>query len=580
MTWLSPDAWVEACGAAGTALLGPYVPRGGEDALLDALGSDPRRLAFLLGESGVDTSRMALEVARCASEAFYPAPLPLQDPARSCSELAERLRAVPATDRPTVVLDGPNREELVALGRMLLCEPIHPRLLVLVPATVDEARGLLHAAERYPFASAIVATLEEKRSATPDLTDAPEALLPFALAGRRKTDRLDGEAARLCKKGLLAEDPASGTTLCLLPDRARRSLIDSAILRHSDGAGRLGRMFAADPTLRTRASLTLLKWGTEATLAPLFDLLVAGSAADFLALLEGIDIRPPFAPWLAKRLSAHAEALLGAQPDVETAARLEDQLARLAISEWDPDGAAHWADAAMARQVPALNARLAERLAESTLDPDAHRRAAAAFREAEDQAGLARVLHRLVRVLLLSEKFDEARVYCAELLELENARGSFVGALAARTLATEIAVQRGDLPGALAYAEHVLADRRRLGDTQGQILILHRLSMLRGAAAGAEQALHEALRLEQTVANPIGEAACHLALGDTAVRRGASKTGALHYASALEIYEAHGMPALDGLRSALDRARGTVPADPPPVAPSRLVQISLRRPAH
>lgn len=581
MSWLPPDAWLDACGAAADGLRTPYVSRQGEDVLWETLGLDPRRAALLVGEPGTGTSRMALELARRAVTAFYPDPLPPPNAARRAAELTARLRDVPSAQRPLVVLDGPNRSEAFALAQPLLHEPIHPRLLVLIPATVDEARRLLHGADRYPYANALVATIDVAAgSARPELAGLPrDALLPFALAGRRRTIAGCGgdDHALLHERWLLAEHRPSGTTLCLLSDRARRTLVEDELVLAADGPARLARILADDPSLRPHATATLLRWSDEPRQLDFHDVLFGAPVMELLETLDHLDLAPPISPRLAQHLRARLAALLEAESDPQTAARLEEQLAHVAFAEWDTDSGARWLRAALQRQLPSMRERLAEQLAQASVDAASYDQVAADYRARNDLAGLARALRAAARLHSLAERLDEAAARCAEWLAVEEAGDSFVGAVAARTLAVEIEAQRGNVDAAIAHAERVLVDRRRIGDVQGQLLILHRLSTLRQTLAGSRAALNEALELEHAVGNPLGEATCLVALGEVAARRGERSTAASHYAAALTICEAHQMPGLDGLRAALDCARGRFSAERSPPATSPLVPLSLRK---
>ncbi|MGZ3475016.1 MAG: hypothetical protein ACXWUG_12485, partial [Polyangiales bacterium] len=109
----------------------PYRPRGGEDALAQAIDGDPRRLIAIVAAPGAGSSRLAIEMAKRAPKAFV-----LQEEGEP-EALAELLRGV--SGRPILVLDG--ERALRVLGRFVERE-IHPRLAVVVPASETNAPRL------------------------------------------------------------------------------------------------------------------------------------------------------------------------------------------------------------------------------------------------------------------------------------------------------------------------------------------------------------------------------------------------------------------------------------------------------
>lgn len=373
--WLSPADWLDTMCAAADGLRRPYIPRGGEDALVSALALDPRRLVLLIGDAGSGTSRLAVELACRTARSYYPQPGACPDPTVAIAELAARLAGAPEQPRPLVVLDGPAPVELNRLARALLSSPLHPRLIVLVPTTAARARALLQAAGDYPAGSALVVSVS-------------------------------------------AHQTAAGTT------------------PPGDGSG--------------------------------------GSTS-----------------------SARAE---------------------------EPSHV----DATSVAPAP------------------------------EDATDGGEISRKMVRQLCIEGRFEEAASACAELIGREMDRGDFAGLLAARTLAGDIAAERGDREAALAFAEQALAGRRAIGELRGQILMLHRIAALRRLAGNldaASAALIEALALETAVGNPRGVALCRHALGQLAESRGEAVTAADHYASALELLAPDDSPAIAALREALTRAR-------------------------
>jgi hypothetical protein len=588
VSWLSADAWLAACGAAVHGLYAPYEPQGNEDALAAVLKADPRRLLVLVGAPGAGTSRLALELARQSdAPAFYPDPVAPPEPLAAAAALAEVLRTVPATARPIVVLDGPIFEESMAWAAPLVHEPLHPRLLVIVPCTVTRAPEVPWRAGRYALHNIIVAQVAGQGSppmvpATPLSDD----LLGLVLAGRRPTALL-GEIQALEAERLTASHAASGTTVCLLGDRQRHALVDAT------GPGRIADLLRTDPTLAPGAFVSLVRWTRGELPEPVLAALLAAPPREFAALLERArqeELLEPDAR-VTQQLRDATHAALAGDLDEDTALALTEQAALFAAATADFEGALARLRTALVRAPEGERRRRLLGLA-ATLDDDPELYAAAACREAGDAEGEARVLAGWAMALFRLERWDAAAERAVSWLGAEEARGFFAGRLAARQLSFEIAIARHRREEALAIAACMLPELRARADVRGQVLLLRRVAWLHmeaGDDPAAERALCEALGLEQAIGDELGEATCRWSLGDLAMRRCDSSAAAEHYRAALAVHEAHGLPTVLRLRAALAAAhavasapaRGdtcSAPTAEPLVSASPLVELRAPRP--
>jgi tetratricopeptide (TPR) repeat protein len=549
MTWLAPDAWLPACGAPADGLCDPYVPLGGEDALWHALEADPRRLTFIIGRG---SSRVALELAHRATVAFYPDPVLAPAPHAAVSELAVRLTRVPHSTRPVVVLDGPNRVETFAFASALLTQSIHPRLLVLVPGTIDEARWLLRLAGT-AMANARVVLLPEDAAYSPPPAGLPiDALLPFALAGRRASDRAPA-GAELRERRLVVDDQRSRTTLCLLPDRTRHVVLAHGLMFATDGPTRLRALLADDPAIRPYAALALLQFADASTFADLEPALFDVAAP---ALLHVLDYLRDTAAWMpppvAKRLASRADALTARDSDPAHAAALARYVALHERVDGNIDGAIARLRAWDERELhDCVRGPLLETLADMTQDADAYDRALAVYRKGQDVDGLRRVLPALIRVLEIAGDRARADELLAELAGVgDPARVTSI------SLELDRAQGRGELEHAIVHAGRLLAELRARGDYRGQVVTLHRRAMLRRGndLAGAEADVREALQLERAADNARGEMWCHRVLARLAEEREEPEQALVHYTLALTEHEAQGLPT-GLLREAIVRTR-------------------------
>lgn len=559
--WLSADAWLAACGAAGAGLDTPYEPRGDEEALEAVLAADPRRLLVLVGAPGAGTSRMALELARRSSApAFYPDPVAPSEPLAGAAALGEVLRTVPETARPLVVLDGPSFEDAMAWAAPLVHEPLHPRLLVIVPCAGPRAPEVPLRAGRYAPHNIIVAQVAGQ-GAPPVVPDIPlsDDLLGLALAGRRPTGVLS-EVSALRTRGLAASHAPSGTTVCLLGERQRRALVDAA------GPLRIADLLRADPTLAPGAFVSLARWTRGALPESILAALLAAPPRELATLLERARQEELLEPDAAvtRRLRDATYAALAGELDTDTALALTEQAALFEAAAADFEGAlarlrtalAHAPEGERRGRLVVLAATLGD-------DLDLYAAAAAALRASGDAEGEARMLAAWATALFRLERWDEAAERAAAWLGTEDARGFFSGRLAARQLSFEIAIARHRPEEALAIAAWILPELRDRADVRGQVLVLRRVAWLHmeaGDAPAADRVLREALGFEQAIGNELGAATCRWSLGDLAMRQGDPSAAAEHYGAALAVHEAHDLPSVPRLRAALAGARAAAHA--------------------
>ncbi|HEX2574662.1 MAG TPA: hypothetical protein VH877_34260 [Polyangia bacterium] len=589
MSWLSADAWLAACGAAAHGLYALYEPQGNEDGLAAVLAADPRRLLVLVGAPGAGTSRLALELARQGGTlAFYPDPAAPPDPL-AVAALAEALRAVPETARPIVVLDGPLWEEALAWAAPLVHEPLHPRLLVIVPCTIERAPEVPRRAGRYAPHNIIVAQVAGQ-GAPPVVPGVPlsDDLLGLALAGRRPTCTIGGLEA-LHAERLAASHAPSGTTVCLLGERQRRALADAA------GPARIAGLLHADPTIAPGAFVSLMRWTRGALPAEVLAAVLTAPAGELAALLERARQEGVLEPEAAvtRRLRDATQAALAGDLEEDTALALMEQAALFAAAAADVEGALAHLRAVIARAPEGERRRRLLGLA-ATLGDDLglYAATAATLRQAGDAEGEARVLAAWATALFRMERWDEAAERAAAWLNAEEARGFFSGRLAARQFSFEIAIARHRYDEALTIAASMLPELRARADVRGQVLALRRVAWLHmeaGDDPAAEGALGEALGLELAIGDELGAATCRWSLGDLAMRRGDALAAVERYGAALAIHEAHDLPTVPRLRAALAAARiaasapaGTgaisAPTADPLVSAPPLVELRATRP--
>lgn len=594
MSWLSAEAWLAACGAAAHGLYAAYEPQGNEDVLAAVLATDPRRLLVLVGAQGAGTSRLALELARQGgAPAFYPDPVGPPEPLVAASALAEALRTVPATARPIVVLDGPSFEESMAWAAPLVHEPLHPRLLVIVPCAVTLAPEVPWRAGRYAPHNIIVAQVAGE-GAPPMIPAVPlsDDLLGLALAGRRPTAALD-EVQVLQAERLAASHAPSGTTVCLLGERQRCALVDAA------GPERIASLLRADPTLAPGAFVSFARWTRGEFPGPVLAALLAAPPREFAALLERArqeELLDP-ADGVTRQLCNVTHTALAGEPDEDTALALTEQAVLFDATAADFESALARLRTALAcapegerrRRLLGLAATLGD-------DLEFYAQAVAAFHAAGDAEGEARMLAAWATALFRLECWDAAAERAAAWFSMEDARGFFSGRLAARQLSFEIAIARHRHDEALAIAACMLPELRARADVRGQVLALRRVAWLHmegGDDPAADRALREAIGLVQATGDELGEATCRWNLGDLAMRRCDAIAAAEHYRAALAVHEAHDLPMVPRLRAALAAAiaagraavsslersgTSSAPTAEPLVSASPLVELRATRP--
>jgi tetratricopeptide (TPR) repeat protein len=572
--WLPPDAWIDVCGAHG--LRQPYRPRGSEETLARVLASDPRRVAAVIAPPGAGASRLCLELARSAPRALYPDPRAQPDPERAARELTHDLAHMSGDARPVVVLDGPSPDHALAALPFLASRRIHPRLLVLVPADPETA-GRLPVLSGLSHASLIAVAIEGVAEPPPP---APDALLPFVLADHTPADVFPPEEL-LREQGWLID--AWRGVLARVGARARRALIERLVLAAAGGAGQLGEILDAAPTLRRGALASILRFtGGE----PADDVLTALLAGDDPALLDADALARQAIPASARvlsRLADRAGERLAAELDEERAAMLSEILARDAARRGQPALDALRDGLARARS-PGRRARLLAAIAWITKEERTWQEALAeAARdcgptEAEVLARRAHVLARRAHALELDERPIEAMACAERWLEAEEARESAAGASAARMRLAALARSAGAVDAAVEHARRAQEDSRAVGDVRAALTAVHFGATLLMDAGRFD----EALRLAQealAIAEAIGDAAsigwARYVLGAGADRAADPATAQMHYEAAIAAWSEAGHPIPERLQAALAVARAAAMAPAAPVPePDTLVEAA------
>lgn len=546
--WLAPGDWSEVAGA--DALRRPYPPRGGEGELAQALARDPRRIAVIVAPPGAGASRLCFELARGASLARYPDPRATSAPERMVDELAEVVAAVPGTERPLVVLDGPSPDAALATLGALASRRIHPHLRVLVPTDLEGASRIpiLAGLSRVSLSVAMLDVPSEP------LEPAPEEMLPFVLADRAPRGVFPEEGP-LRARGLLVE--ADGGVLARLDARARRALVERLILAAPGGAARLAQLLRAAPSMREGALASLLCWtGGE----PRDDLLDALLQGDDPALVDADLLARraiPASPRVHARLAARAQALLATEADDERAAALLEVLARDAARRGEP--ALDRLRAALERaRSPERRARLLAAVASVTGDDGA-------WQSAVDAAALAsgstraEVLARRARALEVQDRPAEAVQSAEAWLREEEGRGSLLGMSAARMQLAALTRARGEADAALEHAQRAREDCRAVGDARGELSALHFMTMVFLDAGRFEDGANLA-REALAIAEVIGDAAsigwARYVLGASSDRAADPATARVHYEAAIAAWTEAGQGVPDRVHAALAAARG------------------------
>jgi hypothetical protein len=569
MTWLEPDAWVDACGAPSAHLREPYVERGGEAELAERVSIDPRRCVALVGASGAGTTRLALELARRSAWARYRDPLAPPDPRRDVGEL----RALVAGDaRPVVVVDGPDRAEALSVLAELLAQRLHPRLLVVVPCSDRIARRLAHIAGDYPRASILVAAMAGEGAPPPPLpAGIPHAVLaPLALAGRCDAGAVPGEQ-QMIDAGLAARHAGSGTVVCLADER-RRFEVSREVLLTDEVA--LTALLDRRPALRRPCFETALRWLGGNLPEPALEHLAAFGADDVPDLADfarrGLLIAPPVLVALVKR----AVALLPSTDEPDLAARLRLQIARGVAIAGDEKRSSEHLDGALALPCsPAMRGTLLMHRAVAAVEPELCAEAVDLLRAAGDTDGLRDALQRWVELLRAVGRAQEALVRATEWIALEDESGSAAGAAAARTTASSIAGSAATIPDAIAFAGAAAADSEAIGDIRRQALALYRVASLRGAIddlSGARAAVERAVACERAIDNRAGEGYAEWMLGALHDRGADPSSAAARYAASIAAYAGVGpVPERlrDALRVAKERAAGMAVPEPGELGP-------------
>lgn len=560
--WLTPEAWLEVSGADGHRQ--PYRPRGSEEELASTLASDPRRFAAIIAPPGAGASRLCLELTRGAPQARFPDPRAWLDPELAISELTRAFANVPATARPIVVLDGPSPDAALSAIGVLASRRIHPRLLVLVPTDPEGARRLpiLSGLSR---ASLIAVMLE---GSPEPLAPAPDALLPFVLSDRAPAGSF-AEEGLLREQGLLID--AAGGLLARVGDRARRALVERLILGAADGAMRLARILYAAPTLRGGALASILRWTGG---APKDDILTVLLEDNEPALLDADSLSRraiPASAQVLSRLAVRAEELLSSESDDERAASLLELLARDAALRGKPVLEVLRSALGRARS-PERRARLLAAIAWITKEERAWQDA---FDAASAVGGAAHVelLARRAHALELDDRPADAMGLVETWLQVEEARGSALGAAAARMRLAALARLTGDGEAALQRALGAREDFRAVGDVRGELNAVHLGATLFMDAARFEEGAQLA-REALSIAEAIGDAAsigwARYVLGASADRAADPASARDHYEAAIEAWTEAGQPVPERLRRALAVARvaAEAPMEPIPEVPA------------
>lgn len=496
MSWIEPDAWLDAGGARAGGLRARYRPRGEEDALARALADDPRRVIALVGPPGAGTSRLGLELARrwvaAGGRAWYRDPIPAPDPHGEVDALAARLAGLDAAASPLVILDGPDRDEALAPLAELCQRRLHPRLRVLVPCDHDTAPDL-PALTGLPRGSILVALVDGGGAgagadgvATPPPplpTDvAVTALLPLVLAGRAPAGA-DPDLALLVERGLAAPDRDRATVVCTIEERTRRALAGREVLDAPDGAARLAAVRERHPGLAPAIARTLVRWtrgDLPAALVPIVSALDGDGLAGVLDLAaRGILPAPP----LARALADQARALAGARrgPDRAGAPAPRSPRAGYARAAGLLDAVGALAPAATLRAAAAALAAEAGDLDDAA---PSIARVVADRRALGDAQGALFALDRLASWELQRDRADDARRAAEDACELATAIGDLRGVGYARWLLGALAERGGDGRLAMAHYAASLDAYADLGDVPDRVVAS--LASLQRAYAPAE----------------------------------------------------------------------------------------------
>lgn len=594
MSWIEPDAWLDAGGARAGGLRARYRPRGEEDALARALADDPRRVIALVGPPGAGTSRLGLELARrwvaAGGRAWYRDPIPAPDPHGEVDALAARLAGLDAAASPLVILDGPDRDEALAPLAELCQRRLHPRLRVLVPCDHDTAPDL-PALTGLPRGSILVALVDGGGAgagadgvATPPPplpTDvAVTALLPLVLAGRAPAGA-DPDLALLVERGLAAPDRDRATVVCTIEERTRRALAGREVLDAPDGAARLAAVRERHPGLAPAIARTLVRWtrgDLPAALVPIVSALDGDGLAGVLDLAaRGILPAPP----LARALADQARALAGDDASAGDTGADDDAVAEAhaALAEVRAELAR------LRRDRPALEAALAAAVARARTPARRGRllraqaslaRSRALAQQAVDEAAVAgaarphaAALATLAELCQAEGEVARARAGYARAAGLLDAVGALAPAATLRAAAAALAAEAGDLDDAAPSIARVVADRRALGDAQGALFALDRLAsweLQRDRADDARRAAEDACELATAIGDLRGVGYARWLLGALAERGGDGRLAMAHYAASLDAYADLGDVPDRVVASLASLQRAYAPAEPPPPA--------------
>lgn len=574
MFWLSVEAWLERCGVFTAGLRAEYRARGGEDELLDALARDPRRLVALVGAAGAGTSRMALELARRTSWARYPDPHFAPDVDGAIAQLEQSLAGLDAAAAPLIVLDGPDRDESLALLAALVSRPLHPRLHVLVPCDPATARRLRRLAGGYPGGSILVATIAGEPAPPEALPPSlpAELVTPFALLGRCRSGAFPGQR-ELVAAGMLAV--AGDEVVCLLGDRVRAAVVDEQLVRGAGGDARLRDILDAEPGRRTAAVTALLRWTGRQPPLHLLAALLAFDTDSFPDPLDFWQLGIPLAPQVMEMLLARGRHLL----DVEIVnAGAADRL-RECVTTF-------------------------EVLAGADSEPPTIEEAAAAVADTRargDYQPRARALRQYATLLEQVPDLSAASTCYEEWLALETKLGTAVSRAQVCMAAGGVASKLNDHATALARYGEALEHRRNIADPVGQLFALYRIAGGHYALddiAACQRVLHTALELAAAIGDATGSGYCHWLLGSVVDKLGDAERADRHYSAAIDAYAQTGtVPprllarqrtasiAAAGMRQQAALAGGAplpavdhaLPMPPEPEPSSDLVQLRLRR---
>ncbi len=506
--WLTPDAFLDATGRDD--LRAPYVPRGGEDALVDALERDPRRLVVLVGEPGAGTSRLALELARRAPFALYPDPLG--------NPRVDDLRVTSTDARPVVVLDGPSLDDALRPLDALLTHRLHPRLLVLLPIDATNAPRVPVLAGGYPRASILVVSVEPHDSAELMVDD---ALLPYALLGRVARGHSPAEAALRSRR--LVSSPIDGEVVCLAGERMRRAVVSRA-----DAAS--VRSAIAGVQNHREAMITLARYGEGEIDEELLEVLRPRRARELPVPAELAERAIVLSSRVLDRIAAWAEELLPRAEDGDDAAIVLEVLARDASRRGEDALAIERLEAAERRaDDPTRRARLRDALAVAT--------------------GEANALGP-----------DEARERALRAAERADARGAVGVAAGERMQAAAIARETDRLDEAVALALRARDDRAAIGDARGAIraaLLVVSLYVESARRDDARAVAGPALALAEGIGDGTSIGYLRWVLGAIADGEADPEAAAAHYTRAIAAYHEGGAPVPERLIDSLRAARAT-----------------------